>query len=97
MGKINILQISDLHRGRANQVRNPALIDSIITDLKYWIHEVETYISQYIKMYSLKTGKQVLLRLHFYPLFLSMVDITLFLAISYHIYFSSPRNGIFRS
>jgi hypothetical protein len=41
MGKINILQISDLHRGRANQVRNPALIDSIITDLEYWIHEVE--------------------------------------------------------
>ena len=41
MGKINILHISDLHRGKANQVRNPALIDSIITDLKYWIPEVE--------------------------------------------------------
>lgn len=40
MGKINILQISDFHRGRANQVRNPALIDSIGTDLKYLINEV---------------------------------------------------------
>ena len=41
MGKINILQISDLHRSRANQVRTPALLDSIITDLLYQIHEVE--------------------------------------------------------
>lgn len=41
MGKINILQISDLHRGRDNQVRNPALLDSISTDLRYNIPEVE--------------------------------------------------------
>jgi predicted phosphodiesterase len=41
MGKINILQISDLHRSRANQVRTPALLDSISTDLLYQIHEVE--------------------------------------------------------
>lgn len=41
MGKINILQISDLHRSRANQVRTPALLDSISTDLLYQMHEVE--------------------------------------------------------
>lgn len=41
MGKINILQISDLHRSISNQVRTPALLDSIITDWLYQIQEVK--------------------------------------------------------
>jgi len=40
MGVVNVLHISDLHRGKANQVRNPALLDSLISDLHYYMHDV---------------------------------------------------------
>jgi len=39
MSTVNILQISDLHRGRTNQVRNAALLDSILSDLSYFMRD----------------------------------------------------------
>ena len=40
MSELTILQIGDLHRGKANGVGNAALLDSILTDLKYNIPDV---------------------------------------------------------
>jgi len=40
MSELTILQIGDLHRGKANRVGNAALLDSILTDLKYHIPDV---------------------------------------------------------
>ncbi len=40
MSKINILQISDLHRGMVGRIGNAALLDSLLTDIEYSLKKI---------------------------------------------------------